>query len=304
MASDLMNLSQLLNKFTSLFYVIGQSSCTQSRKHPTRWHSSSQYIIEVINKTIAVLSRCIILFTISITCYIHFIFGKGTDSSIMFISHIFLASIILTNVTPFLQNYLYSNELTRVIKTFYEIEKIFGKQLGRAISFIEFNTVYQRKLYIFGIVFVVPQLSLIWFERINLSVIDFENYIQISVFLTSFVCMHAMFYVDLEVYFLNKFTNIFDVGLLSAVSRVETPHLHRISISFKWYKCIHYKLWKNSKLIEIYFGWSLTFLMMQNFVNVTKDMYFMYVYGNEGADLLKLSRMYSNKKRRKVLAIC
>lgn len=191
------------------------------------------------------------------------------------------ASIVI--LTGIIQCFYYPKVLSKIQKHFKEMDHLFEKKLHTIECNAVFDTVFQQKMFYsilcyINLFVVVLCARVIDKKSIEFTIIDFT--LQILSIIGHF---HGLFYVELVLNLYKKVcanieltTKTDDSNALDVFVKI-TKYSHKIMTHLQYYKIIHYKLWLVSQLINEYFGWSITFHYLQQFMIITHSSFFVYI---------------------------
>lgn len=266
-----MEFSEIARKYLFVFFILGQSS--YNPRAGVRSEMSTIQILYFIPSTIYLFLTLLLSFievhgiynyqfTFDYVIYVYFILSK-----------IVTCFVILTS-TPFFNKY----KLKKLWSKFESMEQCSTKVLQLKWSFVEFERMYKREVWI-TILFFFGRLlcklmfrddkRLIW-RHIRVCVLNGFSLISI---------LHILFYVELLSHML-KSTNASLIKTFRSNGIFQVEQTNRNSVDHAYieiYKRLHFSLWQITQLIKINFGWILVINILQFMSNLIHPVYWIIV---------------------------
>lgn len=258
-----MHLSDLGDIYLKKFFLLGQSS----------YDPYSDDIIKSKIKTVfpaVCYSICILV----LTCFAIYGLSETVLTFKNAIYGLFILTMFMTCTLVLQKSPIFGNNSKILWMYFLNVEQLCMQKLQMTMSFTHFNQSYIRKLWkSIGMFLVVLVIKFIF--RINKINKVREVATLLLVFSTYITNFHILFYVSLLAYMI-KLLNRNTVQLYYDTIRHVNNENERdkiLTVAFKNYKQIHFKLWEISQLIGDQFGLILVSLFLQNINNTVQPIY-------------------------------
>lgn len=197
----------------------------------------------------------------------------GYTDSIM--TNIFLLCEMLKALSIIMQNFVYSDTFTVILRTFQTCEFFFETMLKLPISFETFHRAYFKKIrFAFGMYAALSIFFVLHF--VSLDYVDLPLVlIKIMHFISIGIHLNVVFFIDLITYNLRhlNLTIAKDIREKTAeslnvfvVKEMKTAGLIRQRLSI--YKLIHFHLWRITDQVSESFGWVLIVISLQTFADL------------------------------------
>lgn len=262
-----------------IFYLLGYNS----------YNPRTNYDIESISLTTKSRIPAIIHLTIAIATaavgfyYQHFCvdFDETTNS---FGIYVLMLSFFTVNLTVCYQTLMQSKHFHELI---YQFEFI-GMYFKANGMFDEHLTVFRRQfrhriaviLIDFTVTFIVKYSLLS--PRTHIIV---QTCLTIQMFMANIANLHMYFFLNL----LQHFIGMIPAGAVKDDLKVSVFDENAVVAKFKFYKYVYTKMWEISLIINEIFGWTLLTLLLQNCIEFTYALYWVFLHYYVYSTILYLS---------------
>lgn len=208
------------------------------------------------------------------------------------VGNMFVLSDVMKMLGIFMQSFLHSETLRSILHGFQHIDTLFVNLQQRNIDYRHFRRPFNIKCIIFMICCVLNVGS---FTIHNIP--PKSGFWQSVIFKCWHICtiitiIHILFYVDLLRYYLHQLntsiqnTNIHDhLG-----TTAKCLHMTKKIMNMK---LIHFQLWEISQKINVTFGWTISALLLQQFIDSTYCLYwFIFVIVQRTATTITILRRF------------
>lgn len=202
-------------------------------------------------------------------------------------------SIVVTacsNFAAILQCKLYPNSLEAIHQLFSQVDHIFRKNLHRTVFYEPYRNVYRLKFYLVVILFLIDFIVVIILNVIFDGELPVTGIGLVLMCISVLSHLHALFYIGLHVFVLEKFGKI--IGSVCGANNirdedkedvlfVQSRNSRQVITKIQIYKIVHFKLWIASQKISEYFGWEIVVFYLQNFLHMTKSVFYIYIFAQD-----------------------
>lgn len=227
----------------------------------------------------------------------------GFDKSDVIITNIFITCEIAKTIAVAVQSLFFTYAIDDIIQTFSNLEDFFRHSLHYKIEYEQFRNIFLRKTVFLLVIFL---LSLIphFFAFINAQDDDMISfYIKIIRFETIIASIHVIFYIELLRFHMKHLNLTIERDTIeqNAMFNNDTVGFRKygkeilLSTKYRNYKHVHFQLWNAMQKINHFFGWSLTTVFLQTFVDGVFNSYWLFITFNKESTLLNVSSEYTNK---------
>lgn len=296
-----MELLKAIRPYLKTFYLFGQSSYVPKspRSHTTKKKSSIPHLSKV--PTILWAAICfsvsaILIWVVNISSEKQY-FGR-TDA---IMTNLFIFCEVTKTSAVFVQSLFYNQVLRDVLQNFENMETFFACNLHYRISYTTFERQFFRKTIIIFAGYAQSMLPHILGYAIFSKLDKTSVLIKIMQIESTIIIIHMMFYIDVLRFHLSELNKAIerDGGAQNTIqnnimvvykkSTKETLVANKI----KNYKHVHYRLWNANQQINYIFGWSLTAVFLQTFVDCVYNAYWQYTSFNWDVDFVSMIRKWS-----------
>lgn len=178
-----------------------------------------------------------------------------------------------SNVAANIQCIQYKLEYVDIIRRIEQIEHLFMKSFSKEI--------YIQKIMLkYKITFLIMYLLLISLEVLGyiLTAGYPSAFILITIrgileLISTLTCLHPILYVDIVRMFLKELSSVLTHSKLNFRSFTVIDGAKKLNDI----KFVHFELWKLVQKINIYFGWSFVILSIKFFIDITFDLYWIFI---------------------------
>lgn len=262
-----MSLSDILAKYSKTFNYFGETNIT-FESIPSLKRKLLNYALSLIAFAVNISILAINIFYEIKWIDIH----SQVDISIQII---FFTSIILTRLTVFIQIYCSRGAFKRFFIQFKHFEKITNSKFE--LKSAAFEMIYLQK---------VAAIIFCWLLSIFVSLLIVRggalNVISKILFLfmilLSRLCIcHILFYLGFMRVCYELFQNYVKGLRMAKPTNIKSELLSM--------KLIHFKLGELTKTFNVLFGWILSSIFLQQFIDIVFRMYWIYRYSNRNKDI-------------------
>lgn len=262
-----------------IFYLLGQNSYNPRLSSiQTKWSRFVNFLPSILS----ILTN-FILTIVGITYrYNYEDFYEQTDSVV---TYILMSLQFTTNLVMMLQSIRYASKVCIIYEKMELVRKQTADNLRFTIEFEPFERRYRRNLFLIGIIYTVTVIIKFIFPSTKTHiVVQTVQILQLAYTLTD--NLHALFYIELLVHFLQATTRCVH-GYANHIEhrRIYYPTIRMYEqgmalANLRYIKRIYYQLFDISLLINKRFGWSLVALFVMNFVELAYSSYWVFLYLN------------------------
>lgn len=289
-----MKLINILSPYLRIFFLCGQSCYLPANANP----------FLLIIKTVPTIVCAIKGWLISIALVWIVNFGPkriGYDKSDGIITNIFITCEITKTITVLVQSIFFSYAIDDIIKIFTHLEHFFQNSLHYKIEYEQFRKMFLIKTVLLLVAYVQ---SLIPFYLVFISN-EYQDlttiFIKIIQLESVIALIHIIFYIDLLRFHLIHLNlaiqrdSIEQNLIFHKIAVVFRKYTREILLSTKYrnYKHVHFYLWNATQKINYFFGWSLTTVFLQTFVDCVFNAYWLYNTLNKASTVLTVIRKYT-----------
>lgn len=270
-----MNLKTIGQRYLTVFFFLGQSAlnpCCKFAKIPSK--RKILHFMEFIP------SMLYFIYVI-LTCTFHMrMFSSEKFSFSYGVYSFFTLSKVLTCIMVLTCSPFFPNNLRKLWLQFEHMERYSSRVLQFTWSFKAFEQSYIRKVILIVVLLMARFLSKVALRRTSFPLYSLFSY---SLVTTSIIAtLHILFYVDLYVFMLRTINKNLSKSMkcrrTSGVYRIDGEKYEKYSMAnIEMYKCLHYKLWKISYLINMSFGWILVSIFLQTMSNFLNPIYWIII---------------------------
>lgn len=288
-----MDLTELVRNYLFLFFIIGQTAFNP-RKYITKERHRLRYRATI---TIPVCCTTIIV-TTSILCGLYIPYNSsGSNSSVFLFSNSFIFVMCITNYSILIKNTRWQNNLRRTLSKFMVIEQIFLINLRHRIDFVRLARRYRFKCLLSLLLYAFTLVALI---VINMSYNRGNSaawYIWMLNLFTNLATYHIIFHIDVVYHFTVKLIEHVDCSgrqrrMRSALDKHIRDDSGTICMQLDYYKYLHFKLWEATQELSAHFGLVIMFICLQNFMDMSYSMYWIYRSVRETDDIRMISKYF------------
>lgn len=197
----------------------------------------------------------------------------GKIHVILFYGYFFLT--ISSNTMGNIQCFFHQSEYLDIIRRIHNIEHLFMTKFSKQMDVQRFYTIFKWKtLLVYSLLICVTLISY-WFNDWKLSK---QNLLRTVVTMLETICTLSAFHPMLHTALIRMF--VFE--MTDAVK--SSKKFFRMSVAvfekceeLKKLKLVHFEVYKLVNKINLYFGWSLLFLLVKYFVDITYNLYWIFI---------------------------
>lgn len=269
----------MLDRFkylSRIFQIFGFAPINVTTKDMTNNNKFVDNFVNLIPTTLTtILSISVAYFLI-----IHPHFGSyGPIHGI--INSVSLLSLSLVVISGNGQCFFNRSILRNIIYQIYEIEQKLYTELPIKSTF---HIAYRLKILLIFFLFFLSQVLVSYEAYLASASMLSSIFTSTFRFVIPVSILHVVMYSDIMSYFIQQLNR--KIKILSTCS-----HLSGKVELLKDIKVIHMDLWKILTEINRYFGWNLLFIVINSFVYITYQLYWIFIIFQEDSDKLGLIGM-------------
>lgn len=283
-----MHLSFILNDYGHFFYLIGQSTFNPMAK---TYHKHRKLFLLQHFTYFALYSTIISVLTatgLALELYALTSVPRNEKATPQLVISIVVTAC--SNFAAILQCKLYPNSLEAIHQLFSQVDHIFRKNLHRTVFYEPYRNVYRLKFYLVVILFLIDFIVVIILNVIFDGELPVTGIGLVLMCISVLSHLHALFYIGLHVFVLEKFGKI--IGSVCGANNirdedkedvlfVQSRNSRQVITKIQIYKIVHFKLWIASQKISEYFGWEIVVFYLQNFLHMTKSVFYIYIFAQD-----------------------
>lgn len=258
--------------FLNIFFLIGLApNVTKCEKTKIGKFKTKKAIQLFLPKLVPLIGMLISLGQFSLLLKIVDGTLDGQIHVILFYGYFLL--VVLSNIFGNIQCIVYRSEYKDIIRRINQIERLFLVKFSNRIDFQRSYTIFKRKTFIIFSILMIATLTSYTIQGWHLNKATLlRSVVTILEIMSSFVCLHPILYLDIIRMFIFEMSDIFKKSKqyfqISAVI---------LGKDLKKLKSIHFEVCNMVKQINIYFGLNLIFLLIKFFVDVTYNLYWIFI---------------------------
>lgn len=179
---------------------------------------------------------------------------------------------VLIGTSPFL---LYYDNFQKVWQAFKSIDNVIWNRLNFKMNYSEFIRTYLRIFSIYPIILTI-------YIAIRLILNTRLNYFRSTIFLVRAINLyfefHAIFIINFFQFQLEMFGRFMHFAHQLNRSHLIFTNVNSVQDILKYYKEIHYQMWKGLCEVNIVLGASLVQCLIQSFFDVSSSIFFIFHY--------------------------
>lgn len=226
-----------------------------------------------LNKIIPI---CVVLITLSqFSLLLHMVEGtmEGLIHTILFYGYFVLvaSSNIVGNVLCLVQQAAYVD----IINHIDQVERLFMIKFSKMIDYRTSRSLFKMKLFIIFSILMCATLTSYCINGWQLNKIALlRTVVTLLEITSSCICLHPVLYIDVVNLFVQEMSDT-----LKKPDKLFAPPVDMLQKcnTLKNLKSIHFKLWNLVRKINLYFGWNLLFLLSKFFIDITYNLYWIFI---------------------------
>lgn len=208
-------------------------------------------------------------------------------------SLLYLCFELIVAITIFSQCFIHEEELQSALEHCEFLTNYFRQKLHVEIPLNKFLRKFRWNFFKFGSLVIMQEIAF----RLYTPLAPEDNYLNTIIDVLQIpmiiLTMHSIFYLNLLVFMMSQLNSLIAQQHICRVCKhMKHNRKHTILMGFssrrqicndvrltliKQMKLIYYRIWRATKLINDFFGWSIAAIFIQNFVFLSLDLYWVYV---------------------------
>lgn len=260
-----MKFRQILDRFTFIFFLLGQNCVSTVFVRPNGSEKDRIYRFpSIILLSLNTLLLCFVIFFLATFTNYH-----ATDNLLV---AILVLSLTATIFAASIQSLLFQQHFLVLFSQLVEVETLISPKLS--LNFRIFIKSYLQEIVIIFVANSISSLVSIILKPLEWSDFVLNSTIHVFTAFTLITIFHVLFYVNLLTFFL-KSSILHVANLIQQIENFKSLQItFQSQINFA--KLLHFNLWQLSQHICAAFGWSLLLLPLQNFFNSVYCVYFAF----------------------------
>lgn len=260
--------------FLHIFFVIGVAPlCTESELAATHRRTKQRIVQLFLCRLVPIINLIISLSQFSLLLKIVDGTLDGKVQVILFYGYFTLT--ILTNIVGNVQCFFFRSEYFDITRQVHHIEQLFRVKFSKQIDLQRSYNIFQLKILILFSMLICATLTSFLF---NGWVFSHTTMLRMVVTILETICtlgtLQPMLYVSL----IRIFVQEMNVTLKSTkkIFRMADAIFEKCEALEKL-KLIHFEVYNLVNKINLYFGWNLLFFMLKYFVDITYNLYWIFI---------------------------
>lgn len=293
-----------MTPYLKLFLYFGQSCYLPKLSKTVDYNQTSNYGSKsLLTPKIPTIIWSVLAFSINLALVWLVNFGVDRsvfDSSDAIITNIFILCQLTKTVSVFIQSVFYNRAIRDATQVFLSLETYFDGTLHHKIGYEKFGRQMFIKSVLICILYVQSAifLSLTFIGRGFVEPIT--TIIKLSQIRSIVILIHIIFFIDLLRFHMVQLNAVIQRDAnehepiqnnIVIVYRKSTKEM-LMGNKYRNYKHVHYRLWNATQHINYYFGWSLTTVFLQTFVDCVYNSYWQYNTLNMRFNLIQMLRKF------------
>lgn len=280
--------------FLKLFFWCGQTGYTLGHQQYPGKPSLLLQLPNIFWTIIALIVNGVLIYLVN--------FGVSRtvfDNSDAIITNIFITCQILKVLSVFVQSIFYHHAISDATRILLGLETFFIGSLQYQIDYRRFGKQFLMKALLLAVIYLQSAI----FVAFRAAQMDFfepiTGLIKIMQIRSITILLHIIFYVDLVRFHMIELNTVIERDACGdedniqnhviVVYRKSTKEIV-MSNKYRHYKHLHYRLWNANQSINHYFGWSLTAIFLQTFIDCVYNSYWQYNALNHRLNLFDIIR--------------
>lgn len=285
-----MELSPISERYLFIFFLLGHSTFNPY-SYKSRCLVRFNFLPSIL---FLIITVSLSIFSLTFQYWYDQFFRRTVDKVI---SCLFIMSAFLSCLTILHRTTITNKKLQNLWHKFQVIEEFTNRRRKGKMCFQPFIKSYFRKVCIV-LVFYVLHVYVKVINRFSSNDIINKSPVLILQLITNIALLHIIFYVDLLTYIVLALNENANVAFEhNSIVDLYDMNIKDILAKYRLYKHAHYLIWDISQFINVYFGWILLALLLQNFINVIYSAYWaiLFVHSDNLNDTLRiLSKLIFN----------
>lgn len=273
-----MKLADVLQKYVRIFNVFGESCVMltdSQQKNPTTKKRLLTYAAFVVSFILSISSTLIYLI-----CALKY--NKiPVESTTRYVTIILVISLSLTKLVCISQMHLWLKLHPILFQVLREIERITAQKYE--MNFKHMQTEFHQDVNKVFILCIIKFAYIITFECI--SWVDFLLIYcsTVAIFLGRITICHVFFYVLL-------YKHIISIHVDYMTQKVIPNNLSDLKSELIFFKIMHFKFHEIANNLNATFGWMFIAIFIEGIIDITANIYWMFLYVVSCSDYCKLMR--------------
>lgn len=203
----------------------------------------------------------------------------------------FIASELVTTLSVYFQNRIYGHNLQVLWQKLENTEQVFQRTFTESQNSNTFQRLYVPKFFLNTCLMVLHCVVkfIIVSPYTHLTV---QSSILLLQLFSMLVNLHMLFYITIFQNFLTTLAVCIEDGYRCGMSDIFYTNSNALIDFLIRCKVIHFKLWDAVQICNEHFGWTLAAMCIQNFMDVTYALYWIFLYIQSERDAYLAIRNY------------
>lgn len=258
--------------YFNIFYICGQSPFNPLNK--------SSRIFRAVVATLTALIAFTSVVAIVAQFYLSPFFGV-TDSTI---ACLFIISELVTTLSVYMQNRFYGANMQILWSKLEVIEKSLLQSFNEPPDVLQFKQMF-RPYFLLNLVMLFAHCSIKYMIISRYTHLLLQTSILSLQFFSLLANLHMLFYVTVVHYFLKLVSKYMILAFHNRVADLVYSNISGLVEYLVRCKALHYKIWEATQFVNDHFGWSLAAICIQNFIDVTYALYWIFLYSQRDGDV-------------------
>lgn len=265
--------------YMRIFFIVGLAPfCAKSETAESHSRTSKRTAVKsLFCKLVPIINMLISLSQFSFLLKIVDGTLDGKIHVILFYGYFILS--ILSNVIGNIQCFVYQSVYLDIVRRISHINRLFMTKFSKQIDFQRSYTIYKWKTLIIYSLLLCATLTSYSLNGWELST---TFLLRTVVTMLETICtlsaLHPMLYIALIRIFIHEMTDA--MKSTKKFFQVTVAVLEKCE-ELKKLKLIHFEVYNLLNKINLYFGWNLLFLLMKYFVDITYNLYWIFIETQE-----------------------
>lgn len=259
--------SEYCQKCLLIFHLLGQNSLSLRANKLSKWLRHVPRTFYVLFSFGLIVRHCLI--------------DEYTEKPAILVLYLILALAFAINGCVFLEYFIVPNGVQKLNFAYKDAIDYLEQKLYVQIAFDRFRRMFQCNVQIIFWTFLSTLImKMVFFLSGDASHIEFM--IIFFYYFKHFASMHILFHIEFVRFLMETVNMEIDSSQKQQELTIKSMHMQsrtsELLQTLHHVKCIHFRVWKIVRVLNIRFGWILTGLLLGTLLDITFSSYWLYVF--------------------------
>lgn len=273
-----MLLLKFYKTYLRIFFVVGLAPFSSEREISEMQRSTKRSVVKsFFCKLVPIIN---LLFSLSqFSLLLKMVDGTLDGKIHVILFYCYFILTISSNIMGNVQCFFHQSEYLDIIRLIHNIENLFMTKFSKQIEVQRSYTIFKWKtLFVYSLLVCVTLIS----YSFNDWELSKKNLLRTVVTMLETICTLSAFHPMLHTALIRMF--VFE--MTDAVKSSKKFFQMTVAVlekceELKKLKLIHFEVYKLVSKINLYFGWNLLFLLVKYFVDITYNLYWIFIETQE-----------------------